>query len=294
MAPFTSCPYGAAHTGGVIFSHHIRNRTLRRCAGLAALALALFTSHAAVAAPPGPDCSRTFTLALHDHGLLYSAATDSGIDKDFADELIRRSGCKVNVSLMSRARIWQLIESGALDFSLSGITNAERDRFAAFAWYFSNKYYLLVRKDAGITRLADVTRNERFQLGVIRSFRYSTNANRMVDQLTAANRVSQAGGLEPLYEALLLNRIQGMIMEPFDYPVVEEKRIRDATEIISFDDPSVPHGLIMSRKALSPAEQEKWRSLVNGMLADGTVLRIFQKYFNPELAAAMVEFQSKP
>ncbi|UIN19363.1 substrate-binding periplasmic protein [Herbaspirillum frisingense] len=246
------------------------------------------------ASPTGPDCSRPYTLALHDHGLLYSAATDTGIDKDFADELIRRSGCKVNVSLMSRARIWQLIESGALDFSLSGITNPERDQYAAFAWYFSNKYYLLVRKDAGITQLADVARSENFQLGVIRGFRYSANANRMVDRLSGANRVSLAGGLEPLYEALLQNRIQGMIMEPFDYPVVEEKRIRDATAIISFEDPSVPHGLIMSKKALTPSEQDKWRALVDGMLADGTVLRIFKKYFNPELAAAMVQFQSKP
>ena len=71
--------------------------------------LALFcqlgVTHAA-----GPECSRTYTLALHDHGLLYSAATDSGIDKDVSDELLRRSGCKVTVSLMPRARIWQLIE----------------------------------------------------------------------------------------------------------------------------------------------------------------------------------------
>ena len=87
----------------------------------------------------GPDCSRSLTLALHDHGLLYSADTDSGIDKDVADELIRRSGCKVTTSLLPRARIWQLIESGALDFSLSGITNAERDKFAGFAWYVSNR-----------------------------------------------------------------------------------------------------------------------------------------------------------
>src|SRR5476651_1049133 len=116
----------------------------------------------------GPDCSRPFTLALHDHGLLYSADTGTGIDKDFADELIRRSGCRVNVSLMSRARIWQLIESGALDFSLSGIANAERDRFATFAWYFTDKYYLLVRKDSGMHRLADFERSDQFQLGVIR------------------------------------------------------------------------------------------------------------------------------
>lgn len=237
-----------------------------------------------------PDCSRSFTLALHDHGLLYSASTDTGIDKDFADELIRRSGCKVTVSLMPRARIWQLIESGALDFSLSGIASVERDRFAAFAWYFSNKYYLLVRKDAGVRNLADFERSDSLQLGVIRSFRYSETANRFVDRMHAANRVSQAGALAPLYQTLILNRVQGMIIEPFDYPVLEEKKIRDVTVIIEFNDPAVRHGLIMSNKALSQAEQESWRALVDGMRSDGTVRRIFEKYFKPDLAAAMVDF----
>ncbi|HQY76297.1 MAG TPA: transporter substrate-binding domain-containing protein [Rhodoferax sp.] len=238
----------------------------------------------------GPDCTRPYTLALHDHGLLYSAQTGTGIDKDVADELVRRSGCKVTVSLMARARIWQLIESGALDFSLSGITNANRDTFAAFAWYFSNKYYLLVRKDSGVRSIADFERNPNLHIGVIRSFRYSTSANRLVDQLQAENRLSQAGGLAPLYQTLMLNRIQGMIIEPFDYPTLEEAKIRDTTTIIEFNDPPVPHGLIMSKKALPEAEQEKWRALIQDMRADGTLRRIFEKYFNPTLAAAMVEF----
>ena len=164
---------------------------IRNCLGSLLLALgSLGTAFAA-----GPDCSRSFTLALHDHGLLYSAETDTGIDKDFADELARRSGCQIRVSLMSRARIWKLIESGALDFSLSGIANDERNQYADFAWYFSNKYYLLVRKDSGIQQLADFEHNDKFQLGVIRSFRYSASANRLVDSLAAENRVSQAGGL---------------------------------------------------------------------------------------------------
>lgn len=59
---------------------------IRLCLG--GLLLVLRGLSGAVAA--GPDCSRPFTLALHDHGLLYSADTDTGIDKDFADELIRR------------------------------------------------------------------------------------------------------------------------------------------------------------------------------------------------------------
>ena len=239
----------------------------------------------------GPDCSRPFTLALHDHGLLFSADTHTGIDKDVADELVRRSGCKVTVSLMARARIWQLIESGALDFSLSGITNAERDKFAGFAWYFSNKYYLLVRKDSGVRNQADFEKNDKLQLGVIRSFRYSESANRLVDKLQEANRVSQASGLEPLYQTLMLNKIQGMIIEPFDYPALDEKKIREISSIVEFNDPPVPHGLIMSKKSLPAAEQEKWRGLINDMRADGTLLRIFETYFKPELAGALVNFQ---
>jgi len=241
-----------------------------------------------------PDCSRPFTLALHEHGLLYSANTNTGIDKDFADELIRRSGCKVNVSVKSRARIWQLIESGALDFSLSGITNTERDKFAAFAWYFSNKYYLLVRKDCNVKQLADLEHSGQFQLGVIRSFRYSESANRLVDKLQAANRVSQANDLDPLYKILLLNRIQGMIIEPFDTPVLEEKKLHAITNLIEFNDPSVPHGLIMSKKSLTTVEQKKWRDLVNTMRSDGTVRRIFEKYFNSDIAAAMTDFKTPP
>jgi polar amino acid transport system substrate-binding protein len=96
--------------------------------------------------------------------------------------------------------------------------------------------------------------------------------------------------LAPLYQALQLNSIQAMIIEPFDFPALEEGKIRDITSIVEFNDPPVPHGLIMSKKALSPAEQEQWRSLVNAMRADGSLQRIFEKYFKPDLAAAMVNF----
>jgi len=258
---------------------------LRSLGILGLLALGLGSAQAA-----SVDCSRVYTLALHDHGLLYSADTDSGIDKDVADELIRRSGCKVTVSLMPRARIWQLIESGALDLSLSGIENAERRRFAGFAWYFSNKYYLLVRNDAKITRLSDFEKNTQLQLGVIRGFRYSESANSLVDSLQEDNRVNQSGGLAPLYQAFLQNHIQAMIIEPFDFPALEEEKIRSISAILPFRDPAVPHGLIMSRKSLTEAQQAQWRGLIDAMLQDGSMLRIFKKYFKPDLAAALVNF----
>ena len=238
----------------------------------------------------GPDCSRPFSLALHDHGLLFDSQTGEGIDKDMADELTRRSGCKITLSLMPRARIWQLIESGALDFSLSGISSGSRERFAAFAWYFSNKYYLLVRAGLGVQKPADFEANPALKLGVMRGFRYSANANGLVDRLNALGRISFASQLAPLYQVLLDDHVQAMIIEPFDYPALGNEHIRLHTQTVAFDDPPVLHGLIMSRKSLTAPQQEAWRELIGGMRADGTVQRIFERYFSPDLARAMTHF----
>jgi polar amino acid transport system substrate-binding protein len=248
------------------------------------LAAAALTAHAR------PACERPLSLGLHEHGLLYSAQTGQGIDRDIADEMARRSGCRFNVAVMQRARIWQLIEGGALDFSLSGISNEARERFAAFAWYDSNKYYLLVRRDAGVRTVDDFAGQSALRLGVIRSFRYGPSANRMVDALDGARRVSYATSLEPLYQLLLDGGIQAMIIEPFDYPAVEAGRLHEQTQIVEFDDAPVPHGLIMSRKSLPASELESWRALIDEMRADGTIRRIFEKYFPADLASQMTRF----
>ena len=138
--------------------------------------------------------------------------------------------------------------------------------------------------------MTDFEKNPHFQIGVIRSFRYSKNANEFVDRLAAENRVIHASGLDPLYELLAMNRIQGMIIEPFDYSQVAGSQIRDLSTIIDANDPPVPHGLIMSKRSLTATEQAKWRAVVDEMRKDGTLLRIFGKYFSADLASAMVNF----
>jgi polar amino acid transport system substrate-binding protein len=154
----------------------------------------------------------------------------------------------------------------------------------------STSYYLLVRNDTGVKNIAGFEKDDKLQLGVIRSFRYSESANRMVDKLQTANRISQAGGLAPLYQTLMQGQIQAMIIEPFDFPALDEKKIREMSTILEFNDPAVPHGVIMSKKSLSSSQQDQWRNLVNAMRSDGTMKRIFEKYFKPELATSLVTF----
>lgn len=267
----------------------------RRLAAACRARLLAVAVWAGVAAAPafagsGPDCSRPLTLGLHEHGVLYESQTGVGIDKDIADEMARRTGCRIQTSLMPRARIWQLIESGALDFSLSGISNPERERYASFAWYVSNKYYLLVRRDSRIRAVKDFQADPHLKLGVIRSFRYGESANRFVDALEDDHRLVYTNSLDPLFQALLEDQVQGMIIEPFDYPTLEGATLRARTTILEFEDPPVPHGLIMSKRSLSPAQQQAWRDVIASMRADGTIRRIFEKYFPADLARTITTF----
>lgn len=237
-----------------------------------------------------PECPRVLTLAYHDHGMLYSKVIDKGIDKDVALEMIKRSGCKVEISVMPRSRIWAWIESGQLDFSMSGITNAERDHFADFAWYLYNKYYFLVRKDAGIKSLAEFEKNPSLEIGVIRSFRYSKNANELVDRLTMQNRIVEVPDHAQLLNMIKLNRIQGMIIEPFNYTQVDSQALKDITQVLDTGDAPVLHGLIMSKKSLPEGERAKWKAIIDGMVKDGTMLSILNKYFTNDMAKSMVDF----
>ncbi len=244
----------------------------------------------AAAAPARPDCSRPLTLGLHEHGLLYTGQTGEGIDKDIADEMSRRSGCRLTLTVLPRSRIWQLIESGALDFTLSGISDPQRDKFAAFAWYVSNKYYLLARRDTGVRSVAEFLRKRSLRVGLIRSFRYGDQANGFVEALEGEQRITYAGSLEPLYTILLDDGIQAMIIEPFDFPVIAGAQLKAQTSILDFGDPPVLHGLVMSKRSLAPAQQGAWRDVVNSMRADGTILHIFEKYFPADLAKQMTQF----
>jgi polar amino acid transport system substrate-binding protein len=276
---------------GVRFTRVVRGlRGLRQRAAVAAgVALATVGLFGAAHAAP-PECSRAFTLGLHEHGVLYSPQTGVGIDKDIADEMARRTGCRIQTTLLPRARIWQLIESGGLDFSLSGISDPKREQYASFAWYVSNKYYLLVRRDTRVHSVRDFLRDTTLRLGVIRSFRYGESANRFVDALEEDQRLVYASALDPLYQILLENRVQGMIIEPFDYPVTDSDSLRSRTAIIEFPDPPILHGLIMSKASLSTGQQQAWREVILAMRADGTIRHIFEKYFPADLARQMTTF----
>ena len=67
-------------------------------------------------------------------------------------------------------------------------------------------------------------------------------------------------------------------------------QLKAQTAILEFGDAPVPHGLVMSRKSLAPAQLDAWRAVIQAMRADGTMRRIFEKYFPADLARQMTQF----
>ncbi len=107
----------------------------------------LLTSLATLAlAQTAPICPVPMTFALYENGYFYETASNSGIDKEVAEELSKRSGCRFEFSVKPRARIWAELEKSELMMTGSAIQTEKRDLFAWFVHYMALKNYAVVDK----------------------------------------------------------------------------------------------------------------------------------------------------
>ncbi len=245
------------------------------------------------------DCgSRPIRLAFYDYGFLYfdnEQHQAQGIDKDIIDELAKRSGCKFESQVMVRARIWADLASGEVDMSVSGIQNAERERFAWFAPYLLMKNYAIVQKNiAGQVKSAsDFIAQANLSFGVVRAFKHGEEQDRWLTQLRAANRVQESPDVESIFKKLKESRVDAM----FSQPAVYRKKIRDLkldNSVVVQDwtprEKGVPLGLILAKSRFTEKDAEQWRKLIEAMRRDGSLKKIFERYLPPLEAAKLLEY----
>lgn len=254
-------------------------RALRRCAAvLAGLAAALCLSSQT------PDRGRPYTVALFDQAPFYSSRDDRGIDRELVAELRRRSGCPLSVHVMTRSRALRLLESGAVDIALSQFNAGRLTAFSDFIPYYGERFFLLVGNAARATSVADFADRPNLRLGLIRGGAYGAKANEFVQAMVAANRVSFASRYGLLFDAMAAGQIQGMIVTPADLSQRGRMGPEAQATIIDFDDEPVKRGILLSRRSMSEPTRRAWRALVEGVLADGAMQRIYDKFFGEDLS----------
>ena len=247
----------------------------------------------------GPvDCgNRPINLAFFDFGFLYfeKDGQGRGIDKDFIDELTKRTGCKFSTQAMPRARVWADLASGQLDMSVSGLQTPERDRYAWFVPYSTFKNVALIRTSTAATvRTAeDFLAQSQLQFGVVRGFAHEPAQDKWLEQLRASQRVQESANVSILFEKLRLGRIDGLFSLPIVYrKILQELNMQDEVVIRDWTpkDRAANGGLVMAKSRFSEAESMRWHSVVREMRGDGTLERIYGQYLSPAEARAGVDF----
>lgn len=250
------------------------------------------------AAPGKPNCpAEPIRVGFFEFGILFTVERGSsrgfGLDRDIAFELEKRSGCRFEGELMSRARIWVELQAGRLDMTFSAIKTPEREAMGWMFPYALGYQVILVSSKVpeGARSQAAFMANPQLRFGVVRGFRHNAYYDAMISQLRAQGRVDEA-----VDEMQLLTMVRhGSIDAVISIPTVYARYLGD--EVIGKDvvvqewDPkkeAVVGHLLLSRKSFSAAEAEKWRVLLEEMHRDGTLVAIGMRYLGKEQAQRLM------
>jgi polar amino acid transport system substrate-binding protein len=250
--------------------------------------------------PGAPGCGLA-SVAYYDHGALYYRGADgawTGIDQDVVNELARRNGCRFFPLTESRVRIWAMLQSGALDMTVSGIATAERQKYARFVPYMATRNYLLLPKGlAGKVRgLDDFLAEPGYKIGVVKSFKHGPTYDAWLDKLRAQGRVYDVAEYTALIKLLKIGRVQAALSLATSWgPLFKNPEFSDAFRAMDWAPrDTVVGALVLSRKNVPPDTVELFDKTIREMRADGTLKAIFERHVGTELAAGMLNYPSEP
>lgn len=230
-------------------------------------------------------------FAHYEMGSLY-AKDRGGIDEDVLQELIKRSGCDFVVSVLPRSRSWYELEEGSIDMLGSGVQTQERDKYAWFAPYLSDRKYLLLgpKVPATINSLEQFIAASKFTIGGVRSFKYSPLYDALVEKLEANQRLEHIGDLDTLYRMFAHGRFDATIASPLAYRYYLERYPPHGNIRFMDWDPGSKSisALALSKKTFSSKQAKQWQTLMRMMLSDGTVSHILQVHLGSEQAKQLL------
>lgn len=247
----------------------------------------------------GPvDCgNRPISLAFFVFGYGYYEENGQakGMFKDVADEFVKRTGCSFITQVMPIPRIWEDVANGKLDVGIASIQTVERERYSWIVPYLATKSYALLRAStAGKVRTADDFLDQKELLfGMVRGWKYGSGQEKWLEKMRQAGRVEESASYEILFEKLKAGRVDGLFSAPNAY----RKMIKDLhldSEIAIHDwfeqEKGIPGGFMLSKSRFSEADALRWKTVIREMRGDGTLERIFRRYYTPEETRNWLDF----
>ncbi|MDI4635718.1 transporter substrate-binding domain-containing protein [Pelomonas sp. V22] len=242
--------------------------------------------------PTVAEACGPYRLAFYEYASLYHREADGqyrGIDKDLVEELARRTGCRFETTLESRARTWALMASGGLDLTVSALITLERERqFEMLPYLQSRRVVLLQYRAVPATAeafLADPTR----RLLMVRSARDGPQMEALLAPLRQQGRIVEAPDQPSAIRAFKAGRADALLIGATSLALLRQQDpdFRSYETAVWAPAERVVAALAISRERVSEADRTRLRAALLAMRRDGGLDAIVRRHLGDKLAQAI-------
>jgi polar amino acid transport system substrate-binding protein len=231
-------------------------------------------------------CPPVTRIGLSDlgYGAFREGGKIGGISVDVANELARRTGCKIEIDWFPRTRLFVEMEAGRVDMTMGALRTPERDLYAQHLPYAYLQYDLVVQEPAGehYASLSDFVKRGKGRLNVTRGMNYDPAVEAQLALLNAAGRLEVVNDFEIVFGKMDIGRADGTLATPPIYTrYLKSRRLKPRLSVIPMPE-SLPHltGMYMSTRTMPADLRALYASALKAMVQEQVVVAIYAKYFD--------------
>ena len=229
-------------------------------------------------------------VGLSDLG--YSSYLDHGAYRgasvDVLAEMHRRSGCEFKLAWFPRGRLYAQFYSGQLEMTPSSLQTPERSRYGNWIPYAYTQFELLLLNDSAgkFASLADFVDHSTARLNVTRGISYPPSMLLQMARLEKLGRLEYVNDFGVVFRKILAGRAEGTLAPPIIHALhVRQFRMEGRmTRLTLAESPRVMTGMYLSKATVSPQTLRLYAGVLRGMLADGTVQKIYERYLGEDIS----------
>ena len=244
----------------------------------------------AIPAWSSADCSRTVNVPVAPIGLSVFVTGDntvSGVYPDVLRAMASREGCSFDFSVVPRARLDVMFESGRADLLLPASRSPTRDAHGVFVpLIYSRATLISATADRPAIKSAQELLDRReLKVGVVRGFDFGPAYQSLVKDLTEQGRLVQEVDAVSVARLLQSGAVDLTIMAPSIFvgavqgdPKFAKLLARLRNEPID-ELPWGDSGVYISKHSMSEADTNVLRDALERATKSGAVWKAFQRYY---------------
>ncbi|AKU21444.1 ABC transporter substrate-binding protein [Massilia sp. NR 4-1] len=254
---------------------------------------------ACAAAPAmASGCSRDIIVPVAPIGVsvVVNGSSVEGIYADMLRNLGAKAGCNFVFSVVPRARLEVMFESGKADLLLPANRTPARDQLGHFIPMIGHRATLITLSSERppIRNAQELLEKHELRVAVVRGFDYGEQYQSIVRELTRQGRLFLEVDANAVARLMNVGSVDVTIMGPtiLAAAIRREPRVQGLMEKLRIEPiPELPwghSGVYYSRRSLNAEDQTILRELLEKAARSGVVYEGFQRYHRPDVMSESV------